>query len=285
MSHAPVSAECLNCQTALAGPYCSACGQKASAPNPTFHDLLHEFLHETLHVDGRIWRSIWLLLSRPGRITVEYCAGHKARFLAPLRLCLIFSIISVATSALPLWHPGNQQTTAPRTSTRQTAESPAGKNDEMNFGKLSVSKRITGNLSKQEVGDRIGHAIHDWLPRANLFLTPIWAWLAMLVTRKARRGATHNYPEYLYFALHANAAFSAAFTVDNLIDLLPWPAADAVGDFTWMSYSACYTVIGLRTVYGGGWIRNVLRTLTIAILYGIIYLVAVGVLLIAAVLL
>ena len=43
------SGECLNCQAALAGPYCATCGQKAVKPHPTFHDLVHEFTHELLH--------------------------------------------------------------------------------------------------------------------------------------------------------------------------------------------------------------------------------------------
>jgi hypothetical protein len=290
MSHAPVSTECLNCHATLAGPYCAACGQKASTPNPTFHDLMHEFLHETLHIDGRIWRSVWLLLARPGRITVEYCAGHKARFLTPLRLYLIFSIIAVATSTLPGSHSDEERRPARPVTTEQGAVSPARQvaevadeeNDVIRTGNLPVRKQLAGKLSTQEVRERVSHAWHDWLPRMNLFLIPIWAWLAMLVTRKARRADTHNFPEYLYFALHANAAFSASFIVDNLIDVVPWRHADTLGDFISVMYCAGYTVIGLRTVYRGGWTRNVLRALAIAILYGIIYVTAVGLLITAA---
>jgi hypothetical protein len=232
-----------------------------------------------LHIDGRIWRSVWLLLAKPGRITAEYCAGRKARFITPLRLCLIFSIISVATSTL-----GNSSVDKepnPRRTTRVSIPLNSGKpkadkgeatrDDVIRVGNLTVDKRITGKLSEQEVKARVRHAYHDWLPRLSLFLTPVWALLAMLVTRKARRGATHNYPEYLYFSLHANAAFAAAFAVDHLMDLMPWAVAHLVGDILSYAYIICYTAIGLRVLFGGGWTRNLLRTLAIGTLYGIIY--------------
>jgi hypothetical protein len=138
-------------------------------------------------------------------------------------------------------------------------------------GNLTIDKRVARNLSEEQTRERVRHAFRDWLPRMNLFLIPIWAWLAMLVTRKARRSSTHHFPEYLYFSLHANAAFSAAFAVDNLIDLLPWRAADASGDFLSFGYIVVYTLIGLRVLFGGGWIRNALRTLAIGTLYGIVY--------------
>jgi len=279
MSHAPLSAECLNCRATLAGPYCAACGQKASAANPTFHDLMHEFLHETLHVDGRIWRSVWMLLARPGRITLEYCAGHKARYLAPLRLYLIFSVIAVATSTLPSAHSKHEESAVTQTigrtaTTPQTSSQPSNQQtdqrDVVQVKSLTFGK-LTGKLTEQEVRNRLLHAWHDWLPRMNLVLLPVWAWLAMLVTRKARRTGTHNFPEYLYFALHANAAFQAAFALDNLIDLLPWTAADDIGDFISFAYIVGYSVIGLRLVFGGSWIRNLLRAAGVGVLYGIVY--------------
>ena len=272
MSHAPVSSECLNCHAALAGPYCAACGQKASPPNPTFHELMHELLHETLHVDGRIWRSVWLLLSHPGRITAEYCAGHKARFLTPLRLYLIFSILAVASSTLPGSHPDSRAASERATAAQQVRErETAVRHEAAKAADSNIGQWVTDKLRDPQSWERMRHAFRDWLPRMNLFLIPVWAWLAMLVTRRARRVHTHNFPEYLYFALHANAAFSAAFAVDNLIDLLPWRGADATGDFLSSAYIIVYTLVGLRVLFGGGWIRNALRTLAIGTLYGIVY--------------
>src|SRR5258705_13732296 len=70
MSGAPrPSTACYNCGTPLAGPFCSACGQKTGPLDPTVHDFVHDFAGEMFHMDGRIFRSVWKLLSAPGVLT------------------------------------------------------------------------------------------------------------------------------------------------------------------------------------------------------------------------
>jgi hypothetical protein len=82
---------CLNCRAPLAGAFCATCGQKASAPNPTFHDFLHELFHELLHLDGRLFQSIRWLFTRPGFLTREHIEGRRASYAAPMRLYLTFT--------------------------------------------------------------------------------------------------------------------------------------------------------------------------------------------------
>src|SRR5262245_54559069 len=93
--------ECPNCAAPLAGKFCAACGQKATPIRPTFSYFVHDLTHELLHVDGKIFKSIWLLLTRPGFLTHEYFLGRRARYISPIRLYLIFSLAFFAASALP----------------------------------------------------------------------------------------------------------------------------------------------------------------------------------------
>src|SRR2546426_9839069 len=97
----PPSTTCYDCGTPLSGPFCSACGQKAGPLDPTVHDFLHDFTHEMFHVDGRIFRSLWTLLSAPGVLTRDYFQGRRARWVSPIRLYLIFSLLYFAASSLP----------------------------------------------------------------------------------------------------------------------------------------------------------------------------------------
>ena len=60
---------CPNCGAMRSGAYCAACGQKAAPLNPTIADFLHDLTHELLHVDGKIFRSVRLLLTRPATRT------------------------------------------------------------------------------------------------------------------------------------------------------------------------------------------------------------------------
>ena len=90
-SHHPEA--CYNCGTALSGSFCGACGQKSQQLDPSLADFLHDLSHELLHVDGKIFRSVAALLFRPGVLTRDYFEGKKARWISPIRLYLVFSVI------------------------------------------------------------------------------------------------------------------------------------------------------------------------------------------------
>lgn len=79
---------CLNCGAALAGPYCSACGQKAHLHRSVLH-AAEEFLHGILHFDSRLWTTLPLLALRPGKLTRDYVMGRRARYIAPVAVFLL----------------------------------------------------------------------------------------------------------------------------------------------------------------------------------------------------
>jgi hypothetical protein len=100
MRESTVSVSCGNCGAALTGPYCAHCGQHAHDSARTMAALLHDGWHVLTHVDGRFWRSMHYLLLRPGRLTQEYFAEHRARYLPPVRLYLVLSALFFAFGAL-----------------------------------------------------------------------------------------------------------------------------------------------------------------------------------------
>jgi hypothetical protein len=79
--------ECLNCGTPVEGRFCSACGQPAHVHRTLGH-VFEEFLHGVLHFDTKAWRTLPLLLFRPGKLTREYVFGRRARYIAPFALFL-----------------------------------------------------------------------------------------------------------------------------------------------------------------------------------------------------
>jgi hypothetical protein len=78
---------CANCGTALAGSFCHACGQRGHVHRSLLH-MSEEFLHGILHFDAKAWRTLPLLVARPGELTRRYIEGHRARFVSPLALFL-----------------------------------------------------------------------------------------------------------------------------------------------------------------------------------------------------
>ncbi|MCT2557460.1 DUF3667 domain-containing protein [Tsuneonella sp. YG55] len=86
---------CLNCGTALVGPHCHACGQRAHV-HRTLAAFFHDLLHGVLHFEGKTWRTIPLLVWKPGQLTREYIDGRRARYVSPIALFLFVVFLSYA---------------------------------------------------------------------------------------------------------------------------------------------------------------------------------------------
>jgi hypothetical protein len=93
------SEACANCNAAImrGQNYCSNCGQKASTPRLSLHEIGAEFVHALAHVDRSALSLIWQLLIRPGVVARDYVAGKRKRYFGPFA----FLVVSVAfTSAV-----------------------------------------------------------------------------------------------------------------------------------------------------------------------------------------
>ena len=90
---------CLNCGAELLGPYCSACGQHAHV-HRTLTAFFHDLLHGVLHFEGKTWRTLPMLVWRPGELTRNYIDGHRARYVSPIALFLFFVFFTFAAMSL-----------------------------------------------------------------------------------------------------------------------------------------------------------------------------------------
>ena len=91
-AHAAHSA-CENCSSVLQGSYCHVCGQHAHSPLHNFAHAVEEVFESFWHLDGRIFRTVRDLFV-PGRVAAGYLAGHRVRYVAPLRLFVIVSLLT-----------------------------------------------------------------------------------------------------------------------------------------------------------------------------------------------
>ena len=90
---------CHNCQAELVGAFCHVCGQKHQNLDIRFTQLLSEWLGGVIGFDARIWRTLRVLFTRPGQLTVDYFEGRRARYVAPLRLYLVASLFMALSMA------------------------------------------------------------------------------------------------------------------------------------------------------------------------------------------
>lgn len=96
---------CGNCGTPLAGPYCHACGQRGHLHRSLLH-LTEEILHGVLHFDTKSWRTLPLLVARPGLLTRRYIDGQRARHVPPLALFLFTMFLSFLMVSMTSTHSG-----------------------------------------------------------------------------------------------------------------------------------------------------------------------------------
>jgi hypothetical protein len=135
---------CLNCGTALTGPYCSACGQKAHI-HRSLRAFMGDFVAGLMNFEGKFWRTLPMLAWCPGDLTRRYIAGERARFISPVALYLfsVFLMFAVlnATGAID---PDNESV--------KSGVSTAVKEERAKLVELEM-KRAAANAAKQDITD------------------------------------------------------------------------------------------------------------------------------------
>ena len=85
------------------GRFCNRCGEKRHVDHDfSLRHYLAEAVETFTHFDSKILRTCWLLVSRPGVLSANYLAGQRVRYVNPLRLFLILSVVYyLSNSILP----------------------------------------------------------------------------------------------------------------------------------------------------------------------------------------
>src|SRR5262245_62016458 len=88
---------CASCGNAVAGGYCSRCGEEVLDPSKLTlrYFLSNTVVNEVLNLDGKIWRTLRLLLFRPAFLALEYSAGRRRLYVNPLRVLLVSIVVYV----------------------------------------------------------------------------------------------------------------------------------------------------------------------------------------------
>jgi len=100
---------CKNCGNHLTGIYCSNCGEKKFDKHElTVKHFFSETLESFFHFDNRFFRSLKLLLIKPGQLSLNFVQGRRVSFMKPLQLFLVLNIclffVPGNPVALPLYN-------------------------------------------------------------------------------------------------------------------------------------------------------------------------------------
>jgi heme A synthase len=229
MSGVQAGVDCANCGARLTGPHCAACGQFARPPNPTVRDFLQDIAGELFNYDGRVYQSVWLLFARPGFLSREAFADRRVRYVSPLRLYLLFSVLFFATL-----------TFAPdMIHVNYTYTPDAGEQLDP-----AVIER-----KKDEIRAAVNVATNTWVPREMFLLMPAFAALVMLVRRKSGR----TYPQHLYFAMHVHSVAFFAATIGALASIVAVPYLSAGLKTGALLFVVAHFVLAFRYAYDTSW--------------------------------
>ncbi len=87
--------ECLNCGYLLKDDrkYCPNCGQENKSLKIDFRQLFSEFFETYFGLDSKFFKSLLPLLFKPGFLTKQFLSGKRARYIPPVRLYFVVSIL------------------------------------------------------------------------------------------------------------------------------------------------------------------------------------------------
>lgn len=262
--------------------------------------LVWELLRETFELDSRMFRTLKLLVLRPGELSAEFSRNRRANYSSPIRLYLFFSllfffVLSVSTKPES---PGEEDRVV-RSNAKQVesvdftalreALSPQRRDklDEIDSRENSPGiKSVAHGLAVW--ADRRESALTeierfylsqgvDWLhmpqlaaerlennlPITMFFTLPVFALLLALFYRKKRR----FYVEHLVFSIHVHVVAFAVFTA---LALIPEAMIGGILDQILLLALAVYSVLALLRYYGDGPFLTTVKWTFLTVSYAVV---------------
>ncbi len=293
-----ISAVCPNCGQMLQASdrFCRQCGQPNHDLRIPFNHLILELLEGIFHFDSKSFRTIGLLLFKPGLLTNEFKAGRRVSYVPPIRMYIFLSFIFFLILSLSggKRHIGVEPPNdgALQDSTSVEGGESIGLNltlfniqskllkglnenqidsvfDAQHIEKTVINKFMARQLSRIETDGKaeFKHKLRGAVSYMTFVLMPIFALYMYLLYRKQ----TEYYIDCLVFSVHFHSFIYLLLTLIIIIRLLlNWDFLYLVVPIVLGVYCYC----GLRSVYGQSRLMTILKTILIGALHTISVIVA-----------
>ena len=284
---------CLNCSQGFGEPrpaYCPACGQETNAKPPLVREFIQQLGGAYFSTEGALWRTLRLLLLRPGELTAQYLAGRRKHYVLPLRLFLTTAVVMLLVMrvagmlALAPADDPEFARTLPDKPRRVHLELGLGRAglDEGAFYCESLPRWLCSRLqARLDVNTRamvqqmrsLNDRVSSNAAPVMCALMPVFAFGLWLIYRNRRM----RYTEHLVFALHLHAFWFVVIAVMMLgLDLLVLAG---------MVVIPVYGLLAMRRVYAGGWLPLLLRATVLGVAHSLLVAATVVCLAVVALLL
>jgi len=250
---------CKNCNSELVGVYCSECGQKDSQLL-SIKEILKEFSDNVFSFDTRFFITLKYLITKPGLLTTEYWLGRRTKYLPPLRLYLVMSLVYFFSSniinpsidkpfqTLDGFFQFELDKSSPKYDPSPEIVAPFVDFFKENFNK-GVRVAEKKELTEQDL-------IWSSMPTAMFILMPFMAFCVYLLNKKKKQ----LYSYHLITVLHFHSFIFFIFTLEEIVPIIVI--------FTKL-YLLYYIFFMFKNIYQDSWIWNSLKLTTLFVLYGI----------------
>lgn len=245
---------CLNCGAGLYGKYCYNCGQKAiERKDRTVGAYIKNFFEESFSFDSKFFRSLKLLIIKPGFLTVEYLQGRVTSYATPMKLYLFISIAAFFIGSLISADSLNDFRT-----------------DFKDFGSDTF---VDNYISKTGVPyeifeERYNSQLEGKLPLYFLVLVVAFSLPLKLIYITHKR----YYVEHLVFSIHFFAFLLVVSVVSTVLELV----VEGITGFFFFIFPFFYLFPALKRVYGQKFMLTLFETIILFIYYCILLTLTVA---------
>jgi hypothetical protein len=264
---------CLNCGAELRGRFCAQCGQRVIPPYPTLREMAADAWHEFSGWDGRFVRTVRRLL-HPGVLTIDVLEGRRARYVSPLRLYLLASLIYfLAAAAVP---GASQPSMVYMTGDTPPIDLTGRVSDENRTRVLTMLDERApwwaNALIRPMVVDpeRVIARFRQTFPRALFALVPAFAAIVALFYRR------RPYSQHLVFGLHLHAVMFLILAAAQLGGLTKRPVFAGTLGAVAMVALAIYGLMAFRRVYREPWSWIAVKSVGVSAIYLVALIAAIA---------
>lgn len=276
---------CKNCEEPLKKEekFCSNCGQK-SIERLKVRTLLGEMAATFFAWDSKLFKTLKLLLFRPGRVSLNYIQGKRKGYVAPIRIYFFFSVLfflTLSTIGTRLSSEEGEEesnmfsmdfggdTSLMYTDTLLLMDQ-HGKLDDLQLIQEEESEFMKTFLKQViRVSLRNGNFI-SFLQKNVSFMffvfIPVFGWILKLFYRRKKL----DYIEHLVYGLYFHSFLFFLLFITLLLSRIigqGWPLLVGI------LILSVYFVGGLKKFYAGRWRSTILKSFFIAVVYLVLFTV------------
>ena len=262
-----------------------------------FWSLVSEAFENIFSFDSRTARTLFALFFRPGFLAAEYVAGRRARYIQPLRLYLIASILFFLFLSAQNFFSAQSPVTfitdgaGVEVSTQDSEQQPAqdtekdaayveadsaiddihanvqlpGLSAEQNTklgNRLEAQARKAVELAKEDPSELISLLL-DIAPPVLFILLPIFA----LILKLAYLGSGRFYTQHLILAVHNHSFIFLALLLEGLLTPVEQSIGTEIPSTVLSIWIPIYMYMSLLRVYGQGYFITMVKFMGLGFLY------------------